>query len=472
MKSTKPISLFIILLALTLRIIFLDLRPMHHDESVHAWITLHLSNYVYDPAYHGPFLYYATSLIFKIFGVSDFSARILPVIFGVLLITLVLLMPLEERVKIPVALYLTISPTFLYYSRFLRNDIIIAFWSLLIIFLAEKYLKTKRWFYVPLIFSVASLSLCTKENALILLFIFITFLLLRYPTRTFRWIKENLLLITFSLLPAILIYFLFFSSFLSHPERALTAIPDALSHWFEMHRIQRIGGPPYYYLPILLLYESPVLLFALAGCVYFYRKRDRRILFFIYWFLFSLLIYSYLGEKVPWLSVHILLPSIFIAFEFLSEISHKRHLLLLFLILSSYTTYSSVLVNYVHPANPKEPLVYVQTSVDVPEIVSEIKGHEIAIISEDYWPFPWYLRDENVSYWTKSPSHLRAEYLITKEEIEVEGYQKVRDFRLREWWIPQPELRYLPSYLLRRDGMGDPGALWLHLYVRLSPCDL
>ncbi len=468
MKARKLIYLAIILFALFLRVILLDFRPMHHDESVQGWITLHLSSYIYDPAYHGPFLYYATSLIFKLFGISDFSARILPVIFGVLLIVLILFMRLSEKKKILIALYISISPIFLYYSRFFRNDIIIAFWSLLIYILAEEYLRTRKNVYLISLFSVASLSLCTKENTFITLFIFISFLLLRYPRKTMKWILGNWKSVIISSIPAILIYFLFFSSFLSHPERAISSIPDAISHWFEMHKIQRIGGPPYYYFPILLLYESPVLLFSFMGCVYFYRKGNQKMLFFIYWYLSSFIIYSYLGEKVPWLSIHILLPAVFIAFEFLEEFSQKKLLLILFLLLTSYTVYSSILVNYIHPANPKEPLVFVQTSVDVPEVVNEIRGHEIAIISDDYWPFPWYLRNENVSYWTKAPSKLTAEYLITKEEIEIEGYVKVRDFKLREWWIPQVELKDLPSYLLKREGMGDPGALWLHLYARLN----
>lgn len=463
----KLISLSIIILALILRFLYLDLRPMHHDESVHAWITLHIENYVYDPAYHGPFLYYSTNLIFKIFGTSDFTARILPVIFGILLIALVLLMRMEWRTKALISLYLSISPVFLYYSRFLRNDIIMAFWTLLIYFLATEYLERGNRILIPALFSVVSLSICTKENALITLFIFISFLLLRYPLEVLRWVRENGKLIAISLLPALLIYFLFFSSFLVHPERALTAIPDSLSHWFEMHRIQRLGGPFYFYFPIILLYESPVLIFSILGCIHFYRERDERMLFFIYWFLSSFLIYSYLGEKVPWLSIHILLPAIFIAFELLTRASLRKSFLLIFIILLSYTLYSSVLVNYVHPANPKEPLVYVQTSVDVPEVVKEVKGKKIAIISDDYWPFPWYLRDERVSYWSRTvPRSVDADYIIAKEEMEIAGYEKVRDFRLREWWIPEPRVEDLPSYLLNREGMGEPGALWLHLYKR------
>jgi len=465
----KLIALGIILLASILRFLYLDLRPMHHDESVHAWIALQIENYVYDPAYHGPFLYYSTHLFFKLFGISEFSARTLPVIFGILLIALIFFMKMKWRTKILISLYLSISPVFLYYSRFLRNDIIMAFWTLLIYILATEYLEREKRILIPALFSVVSLSLCTKENALITLFIFISFLLLRYPREVLRWIRENGKLITISLIPALLIYFLFFSSFLSHPERALTALPDSLSHWFEMHRIQRLGGPFYFYFPILLLYESPVLILSILGCIYFYREGDRKMLFFIYWFLTSFLIYSYLGEKVPWLSIHILLPAIFIAFEFLTRVPMRKPLLLVFILLLSYTVYSSVLVNYVHPANPKEPLVYVQTSVDVPEVVKELKGHRIAILSDDYWPFPWYLRDESVSYWSKTvPQRLDADYIIAKEEIEIEGYEKVRDFRLREWWIPQPRFEELPSYLISREGMGDPGALWLHLYKRLE----
>ena len=73
-------------------------RPLHHDESIHAFQSYTLSQsgeWRYDPAYHGPFLYYANAVVYKIAGVSNTTARILPAIFGVLLAALA--WPLARR---------------------------------------------------------------------------------------------------------------------------------------------------------------------------------------------------------------------------------------------------------------------------------------------------------------------------------------------------------------------------------------
>ena len=46
-------------------------RPLHHDESIHAYQSYSLSkggDWRYDPAYHGPFLYYVNALVYKIVG--------------------------------------------------------------------------------------------------------------------------------------------------------------------------------------------------------------------------------------------------------------------------------------------------------------------------------------------------------------------------------------------------------------------
>jgi uncharacterized protein (TIGR03663 family) len=75
----KKIPFEIILIAifcvsLFLRLWSLDLKLYHHDEAVHAWFSYRLVHeriYVYDPSYHGPFLYYVTAAMFYLFGDSD-----------------------------------------------------------------------------------------------------------------------------------------------------------------------------------------------------------------------------------------------------------------------------------------------------------------------------------------------------------------------------------------------------------------
>jgi predicted membrane-bound mannosyltransferase len=66
-----PLILAVLALALFTRFYRLGDRPLHHDESIHAFQSNTLAKdgtWRYDPAYHGPFLYYANALVYKIVG--------------------------------------------------------------------------------------------------------------------------------------------------------------------------------------------------------------------------------------------------------------------------------------------------------------------------------------------------------------------------------------------------------------------
>ena len=86
------IFIVIFLVAIFVRFWTLDLKLLHHDEAIHSWFSYELltkGTWIYDPSYHGPFLYYVTAGMFSIFGDSDLVARLLPSLFGTLLIPLV-----------------------------------------------------------------------------------------------------------------------------------------------------------------------------------------------------------------------------------------------------------------------------------------------------------------------------------------------------------------------------------------------
>ncbi|MGB4196567.1 MAG: TIGR03663 family protein, partial [Methanoculleus sp.] len=86
--SLEVVFLLIFLAAVALRFYALDLKLFHHDEAVHAWFAYNLltdGTYIYDPMYHGPFLYYVTAGVFSLLGDSDLTGRLLPALFGSLL---------------------------------------------------------------------------------------------------------------------------------------------------------------------------------------------------------------------------------------------------------------------------------------------------------------------------------------------------------------------------------------------------
>lgn len=83
----------IIILATVLRFYKLGDFPLFFDESVHHVIVDQLikGRYGYDPAFHGPLLYYSLAPIVSALGKSEFALRLLPAILGVLFVTSIFL---------------------------------------------------------------------------------------------------------------------------------------------------------------------------------------------------------------------------------------------------------------------------------------------------------------------------------------------------------------------------------------------
>lgn len=54
-------------------------------------------------------------------------------------------------------------------------------------------------------------------------------------------------------------------------------VRDSLDYWMGQHKLNRISGPSHYYLPILLIYELPIVLMLLAGLAWDACRRDARL---------------------------------------------------------------------------------------------------------------------------------------------------------------------------------------------------
>src|SRR3990172_9977949 len=161
------------LIASLIRFWDLDLRPFHSDEGVnsHFLINLYKTGYYrYDPSnYHGPFLYYIGLLPTYILGFTDFSFRLLPVLFGIM--TVAMLYPLRKRfgamglLTAGVLFFLFSSLSF--FSRDNIHEIYLIFFSLAIIISFFLYSETRKSRYIY--FAVASIAfvITIKETYII-----------------------------------------------------------------------------------------------------------------------------------------------------------------------------------------------------------------------------------------------------------------------------------------------------------------
>lgn len=515
-------GIFILLAAIAffLRLYHLDERVFHHDEAAVGHFTYRLfidGIYSYNPSFHGPFIYYVTAGMFKIFGDSIFSARLLPALFGASM--LFLLLPLRRYIgnmgMLFSAFFLAFSPSFLYYSRFFRTDMFISFFYLIILVCALKYNENITGkFSVPrlmyLFFGGVSLAslVALKENGYITIAIITFFLFLVFVRE--RWYeglvgklrgRDKKVIITlaegiFLILVLMVVYSLFYTGKLLDIMGMLDAVGRAVNHWVGMHNIERIGGPMYYYIPIMTLYELPVVVFGIAGIIHFYRKENFLMTFLGYWALMNLIIYSYLQEKVPWLVLNPLLPMVIIAGTYLGEILPKLEIkkkagafIIIFLILSSsYFIYSSVLLNYRNFTNTAEPLIqaaqppqkYSEFIAKIEEISSQYDGKSTSIqVTDDgiETQFLWYLRHyDNVKWKVSLNSSFDAPLIVVHDtDGEISDADIVRS-RLRtdyerldsakmSWYFFKPSDVTL-DYLLYRKMDREPGGYRIVLFYQ------
>lgn len=163
----------VLALAATLRFWDLGSRTFHGDEAIHAGFAWQLADgrgYIHNPLTHGPFQFIGTALVFVLFGDSDYTARVLPALFGTALVGLPFLLRgyLGRAGAIVTALLLAVSPTLLYFSRFAREDIYVAFFTLGLFVCVWRYLQQPRRLYLYLIAALMALTFATKEVAYII----------------------------------------------------------------------------------------------------------------------------------------------------------------------------------------------------------------------------------------------------------------------------------------------------------------
>ena len=178
-----PVLLTLLALALVTRFYQLGDRPLHHDESIHAFQSYTLAKdgtWRYDPAYHGPFLYYANAFVYKVVGlphVTNTTARFLPAVFGIILIGLA--WPLSRWIGKPAAgayaFLILISPHMAYFSRFIREDLYSLVFTLGTILAFRYFLETEKAGWLTGAAVLFALAGVTKENAYMTGVLFVAF---------------------------------------------------------------------------------------------------------------------------------------------------------------------------------------------------------------------------------------------------------------------------------------------------------
>ena len=421
--------------AAAMRLWDLGSRALHHDESLHAQYAWNLytgEGFRHDPMMHGPLQMEAIAGVFFALGDSDYTARLVSAAAGIALVALPFFF--RHRLGRLGALFasgmLAFSPALLYFSRFARNDIIMAVWTLGLVISMWRYIDEgkPRYLYAASVF--LALAFTTKETAYLLVAVLGTYLaavvvaknwaavtrgitvekvsppdaLARAVSAAWSNVKGMLtltgvsretgflvLLVTLSLplwsaMVGILqetpllswsgltlaspvggpgpigaparggiviavfvavamtgvavaggvkwdrthwwrcalvfwaIWIVLQTTFFTHWGGAGSGLWQSLGYWIAQQDVARGGQPWYYYLVITPVYEHLPLVLAIAGGVFYARRRDKFGAFLAFWAGGSFVLYSFAGEKMPWLLVNLALPMIVLAGKFLGEV--------------------------------------------------------------------------------------------------------------------------------------------------------
>ncbi|WP_276299303.1 flippase activity-associated protein Agl23 [Halorussus lipolyticus] len=171
-SRTQLVVLGVTLVALVARFVQLGHRVAHQDEArVAYWAYRFMENGVYEyrPIVHGPFLTIVDGHLFGLFGASDFTMRLVVALIGGLLPLSALLFRqrLRDSEVVTMALLLAFNPVLLYYSRFYRNDILLAGLMLVAFGLFVRAYDSERPAYLYAGTAIFALAFTTKENALV-----------------------------------------------------------------------------------------------------------------------------------------------------------------------------------------------------------------------------------------------------------------------------------------------------------------
>lgn len=156
--------------AAAMRLWDLGHRAVHHDESLHSFYSWQLSEgqgFTHDPLMHGPLQFELNAAIFLIFGDSDYTSRLLYAVAGTVLVALPFFF--RDRLGRLGALFtsvlLAFSPALLYFSRFSRNDILMAVWALGLVICMWRYIDEGKNRYIYFAAGLLALAFASKETS-------------------------------------------------------------------------------------------------------------------------------------------------------------------------------------------------------------------------------------------------------------------------------------------------------------------
>jgi uncharacterized protein (TIGR03663 family) len=468
----------VLLGALIVRLIDLADRPFQHDEAQIAyfsWLFAQTGEYEYQPVLHGPFMYHAQAALFRVLGDGDFVARLPMALAGVGVVALaaVLGASIGRAAAFVAGGLFAFGPTFVYYSRFEREDILVAAVTLALLIALGQLLERSRAALAPLIGALLAVSFTLKESTYITLAVIGSFLVavMSWQRRTSPRLRDTPVVRALAvpglrgwLLSAALfalVYSALFTTFGTNPGGLWEAIYGGPRYWLDQQPLNRGGEHWAFHLLLLSSLEWPVLVFGIIGLIAVIRRPAPMTALLAWTFVASLLVYSWASERFAWLTLHPLLALVPLAGIGLVSVARAPSTLArgggLALAVAgvAYLGVVSWIANGPQRIDPRSLLVAPQTTAAALEIRDELLALDrrlrrtagrplsVDVDRNDSFSFPWgwYLRDLRTAYLDMCARGYRpqTDAVIVSDVARGRvapflGAYRARRFALRAFW--------------------------------------
>ncbi|CAN5898500.1 hypothetical protein BH24CHL4_BH24CHL4_07810 [soil metagenome] len=320
----------VFLVAAALRFAGLDWMALSVDEARRSFLALSLfdgrplpGDLSLDDA--SPAMLLGQAMSFLMFGVTDVTARLFPVLAGLGIVGLALLLhPFVGRTAaMGMGVAAAISPALLYASRVANPEMLVAFFSLLAI-VAFAYAGRASAFLKPaagwtgLTGIALACSLASGPSSITVMIAIVAGLLVAELAEHSSGgaVRNGLSAITASPINALALAIGFVAALLVLFSRgfsdftAISGIADTFRDWGRLLTTESTATPTQLFLLAILLYEALALLGAIVGYMSGISEVPGGLspVFFLGWFVTALVMFSFSSGRTPEHTVHVALP--------------------------------------------------------------------------------------------------------------------------------------------------------------------
>jgi predicted membrane-bound mannosyltransferase len=230
---------------------------------------------------------------------------------------------------------------------------------------------------------------------------------------------------------AVYVIVLFFSSFFTYAD-GVKGFYEAYAIWTKTGSKDHTQNGIWAYVDWGMRSDGPIMLLSVVGALIALIKGRHRFAMFAGLWAFGLFAaYSIIPYKTPWLALSFLLPMCISAGYAINEmiasriVSLKAVGVVLAVAATAILAYQTYDLNFVRYDDEDAPMVYAHTQRQFLDMIREIeryanksgKGKDTAIdiVSPDYWPMVWYMKDYPKAIFHGRIADSTAEMIVAKK---------------------------------------------------------